>query len=286
MLRNLNLNRTYNSIIDKTPFEALTNKKPFISYIKILGSLVYTLVLKETREYNKLSEKGNKGILIGFELANNFLIYLPIKNKVISTKNLIIKEDLRKVNSTLASYTYITSKIENNSPKENSSDKSKAEAKEIKTLESNNAWELAYKLKDFSDHYKFKARFVAKGFKQLYGIDYINTFAADYLGIDIDYKPKEGTLKLYIAKYINKILNKFGFSNLNPSKTPIDSNIKLEPNKEQASPAAIKYFQQLIGSLLYLALACRPDIIYATIKLARFASNPSELHLSAVKRIF
>ncbi|TVY50211.1 hypothetical protein LCER1_G007894 [Lachnellula cervina] len=76
----------------------------------------------------------------------------------------------RKVNSTLASYAYITSKIEDNSPKENSSNKviiyknqntinsiykpksyneaknskykdfwSKAEAKEIKTLESNNA---------------------------------------------------------------------------------------------------------------------------------------------------
>ncbi|TVY50647.1 hypothetical protein LCER1_G009225, partial [Lachnellula cervina] len=74
-------NRTYNSIINKTPFKALTDKKPFIGYIKILGSLVYTLVLKETRKYSKLSEKGNKGILIGFESANNFLVYLPIKNK-------------------------------------------------------------------------------------------------------------------------------------------------------------------------------------------------------------
>ncbi|TVY50310.1 hypothetical protein LCER1_G007982 [Lachnellula cervina] len=79
---------------NKTPFKALTDKKPNIGYIKILGLLVYTLVLKETRKYGKLSKKGNKGILIGFESANNFLVYLPIKNKVISTKNLIIKEDL------------------------------------------------------------------------------------------------------------------------------------------------------------------------------------------------
>ncbi|TVY46088.1 Retrovirus-related Pol polyprotein from transposon TNT 1-94 [Lachnellula cervina] len=75
------LNRTYNSIISKTLFEALTDKKPFNGYIKILGSLVYTLVPKETRKYDKLSEKGNKGILIGFESANNFLIYLLIENK-------------------------------------------------------------------------------------------------------------------------------------------------------------------------------------------------------------
>ncbi|TVY37748.1 hypothetical protein LCER1_G008790 [Lachnellula cervina] len=77
-----------------------------------------------------------------------------------------------------------------------------------------------------------------------------------------------------MAKYINKILNKFSFNNLNPSKTPMDSNIKLEPNKEQAR------------SLLYLELVYRPDIIYTTIKLARFASNPSKIHLSIVKRIF
>ncbi|TVY85595.1 hypothetical protein LAWI1_G008091 [Lachnellula willkommii] len=105
MLKNLNLpyliqaiiyikNRTYNSIINKTPFKALTNKKPNIGYIKILGSLAYILVPKETRKNSKLSKKGNKGILIGFKSANNFLIYLPSKDRVISTKNLIIKEDL------------------------------------------------------------------------------------------------------------------------------------------------------------------------------------------------
>ena len=64
--------------------------------------------------------------------------------------------------------------------------------KEINSLESNNTWELmpkpkeakvintrqAYKLKpSYSDNsLEFKARFVAKGFKQLYKLEYINTF--------------------------------------------------------------------------------------------------------------
>ncbi|TVY34780.1 hypothetical protein LOCC1_G008913, partial [Lachnellula occidentalis] len=87
-------NRTYNSIINKTLYKALTNKKPEIGYIKIIGLLAYILVLKETRKSSKLFEKGNKGILLGFKLANNFLIYIPNKNQVISTKNIIIKEDL------------------------------------------------------------------------------------------------------------------------------------------------------------------------------------------------
>jgi hypothetical protein len=42
----------------------------------------------------------------------------------------------------------------------------------------------------------------------------------------------------------------------------------------------------LIGSLLFLALAWRPDITFAVIILARFASNPSQDHVHAIKRVF
>jgi hypothetical protein len=55
----------------------------------------------------------------------------------------------------------------------------------------------------------------------------------------------------------------------------MDSKAKLEPNKERAKTSEIYYFQILIGSLLFLALAYRPDITFAMIKLVRFASNPS-----------
>jgi hypothetical protein len=33
-----------------------------------------------------------------------------------------------------------------------------------------------------------------------------------------------------MAKYINKLLNKFGFNNLNPVATPMEVKIKLKPN--------------------------------------------------------
>jgi transposase InsO family protein len=39
-------NRTYNSIINKTPYEELLKKKPNIDYFRVLGSLTYTLILK------------------------------------------------------------------------------------------------------------------------------------------------------------------------------------------------------------------------------------------------
>ena len=107
----------------------------------------------------------------------------------------------------------------------------------------------------------------------------------DYLGIDIDLNLKEGYLKLSQAKYIDKILVKYGLEASNPIYTPMDSKAKLEPNKKQANKKLIKLFQGIIGSLLYIALGTRPDIAFSVIKLARFASNPSPNHVSLAKRV-
>ena len=45
-------------------------------------------------------------------------------------------------------------------------------------------------------------------------------------------------------------------------------------------------YANLIGSLMYLAIATRPDIAYAINKLAQFTSVPKPKHWTAVKRIF
>jgi hypothetical protein len=80
-----------------SPYEAITGDKPNISYIKIIGSLTYSLIPKEKRlntELGKLANKANQGILVGFESSNNFLTYIPTLNQVISTRDITIKEDL------------------------------------------------------------------------------------------------------------------------------------------------------------------------------------------------
>ena len=53
-----------------------------------------------------------------------------------------------------------------------------------------------------------------------------------------------------------------------------------KPLEEQANLERQSRFQTVIGSLLYLMLGTCPDIAFAVTKLAQYALNPSEDHLS------
>ena len=44
-------------------------------------------------------------------------------------------------------------------------------------------------------------------------------------------------------------------------------------------------YQQAIGSLMYAALATRPDIMYSVSLLSRFMKDPGRVHWAAVKRV-
>ena len=44
-------------------------------------------------------------------------------------------------------------------------------------------------------------------------------------------------------------------------------------------------YSQIIGSLMYLASAPRPDISFVVSKLSRFVSNPGDDHWKALERV-
>jgi hypothetical protein len=68
----------------------------------------------------------------------------------------------------------------------------------------------------------------------------------------------------------------------------MDPSIYEELLKTSGAPNAqkIKYYQEMIGVLLYIAQNTRPDIQFATSFLARFAHNHTDLHVTAVKRVY
>jgi hypothetical protein len=65
--------------------------------------------------------------------------------------------------------------------------------------------------------------------------------------------------------------------------------IQIIRNADRTLPAGAQPFdvpyQALIGSLMYLMLATRPDIAFAVSQLSRFAGRPSEAHWKAGKHL-
>ena len=109
--------------------------------------------------------------------------------------------------------------------------------------------------------------------------------------IGVKIRQGDHIIKLSQTHYIDKLLSKYGLQDANPLSTPMDPTIKLDdqeeaPDKEKTSSLSKFGYANLIGSLMYLAIATRPDITYSVNKLAQYTSAPKPKHWTAVKRIF
>nr|ABA96637.2 retrotransposon protein, putative, Ty1-copia subclass [Oryza sativa Japonica Group] len=93
----------------------------------------------------------------------------------------------------------------------------------------------------------------------------------------------EGGITLVQSHYVDKVLSGFGYSDCKPAPTPYDPNVLLRKNRRIARDQ-LRY-SQIIGSLMYLASATRPDISFAVSKLSRFVSNPGDDHWQALERV-
>ena len=82
----------------------------------------------------------------------------------------------------------------------------------------------------------------------------------------------ENEITLSQSHYVEKVLSRFDYIDSKPSPTTYDPSVMLRKNREIAKDQ-LRY-SQIIGSLMYLASATRPDISFAVSKLSRFMSNP------------
>lgn len=94
-------------------------------------------------------------------------------------------------------------------------------------------------------------------------------------------------IELDQSKYVIFLLQKFGMAQCKPCKTPSELNQKLTKGMvdEQNSITGTVPYQELVGSLLYLANGTRPDIAYAISEVSRFNNNYAESHWMAAKRV-
>ena len=84
-------------------------------------------------------------------------------------------------------------------------------------------------------------------------------------------------------RYISKLLQLFEPMSTKVS-TPLTNSLKLDfvENSPEVDPTAYK---RLLGSLLYVAVATRPDIAFPCSRLAQFSTKPRKVHYDQLLRI-
>ncbi|GKD52571.1 putative ribonuclease H-like domain-containing protein [Tanacetum coccineum] len=97
-------------------------------------------------------------------------------------------------------------------------------------------------------------------------------------------KQKEDGTFISQDKYVNEILNMFGFSDVKTARTPMETQKALLKDAD-GEDVDEHLYRSIIGSLMYLT-SSRPDIMFVVYACARFQVNPKVSHLHAMKRIF
>jgi len=105
--------------------------------------------------------------------------------------------------------------------------------------------------------------------------------------LDIEIHRDDTGISLGQKAYITTILKQFGMEHSHGVSTPMDPNIKLDLAEDRGEKELedITDYQAVLGSLMYAALATRPDISFAVAALSRYNSRPFTSHMTAAKRV-
>ena len=110
-----------------------------------------------------------------------------------------------------------------------------------------------------------------------------------YLGIAVN--RTAGGITMSQRQYVVDLLNQFGMEECHPTATPLVAKQKLTRDMSPVTDAELQRmadipYRSAVGSLMYLALATRPDIANAVRDLARYSHNPGWDHWLGVKHVF
>jgi hypothetical protein len=98
------------------------------------------------------------------------------------------------------------------------------------------------------------------------------------------------TLALSQTTYIDSLLRKFNMSDCKSVSIPLDPTTQITREQCPTSSEAITEmrsipYRELIGGLVWLSTATRPDLAFAVCILSRFVDNPGLAHWNSAKRV-
>ncbi|KAF0703123.1 hypothetical protein AaE_015536 [Aphanomyces astaci] len=104
------------------------------------------------------------------------------------------------------------------------------------------------------------------------------------LGMEIYRNEDEMTMDVLQVTYIERMAAKYGLASANAVDTPIPPGTNLSEDIG-AVLNDDKPYRQIVGSLLYCAMATRPDIVHAVTQLSRHLTQPHQLHMHMARRV-
>lgn len=109
--------------------------------------------------------------------------------------------------------------------------------------------------------------------------------ASLFVGIQIERNFKEKSIFIHQRSYIKKIIEKFSMGDAKSVSVPVDPHVVLYPVSDEEKIVNNVPFREIVGSLMFLAMVSRSDIVYAVNSVCRYLSKHDESHWRAANRI-
>ena len=107
------------------------------------------------------------------------------------------------------------------------------------------------------------------------------------LGMNVTRDREEGIIMINQKEYTEDIVQRYEMRGCNPAYTPgVGPELSLDqPEENLLDEEGKRRYQSITGAAIYLAQACRCDILYTVNQLARAMSKPSKAHMGVTKNI-
>lgn len=103
------------------------------------------------------------------------------------------------------------------------------------------------------------------------------------LGIEIIQDPRGIAIKQ--SNYIRELIRRFNLEEANSVTTPLPVDAKSTTSLKSSTDCGNLPYRELIGGLMYIAMATRPDITYAVSFLSQFNHSYTKVHWGLAKRV-
>lgn len=106
-----------------------------------------------------------------------------------------------------------------------------------------------------------------------------------FVGLEIERDRENHLITIHQKRYAADICARFGLDTTKPTAVPIPVGSRFTKAYPGEDLADLKLYQSMMGSVMYLMLASRPDLAFVCGALSRYNSSPSMAHMRALQRV-